>query len=155
LFSFENRGNFFILQKVEFNNRDFVKQMLLGCKPFAVTIKNKSYYLEKRKSQRTTGWILFGVGSALTLSGVIWASTQPNPFSTNQTDGSGSAAPYVMMIGGWVSMVASIPFFVSSHKNNLKAIQLSAGPKMEENGELIQMYAGRYQLAISFKLNLK
>ena len=73
------------------------------------SVKDKAYYLEKRKSQRTTGWIIFGVGGALTLSGIIWASTQPNPFSTNQS-GNTSSAPYVMLVGGFATMLASIPF---------------------------------------------
>ena len=117
-------------------------------------VKNKAYYLEKRKSQRTTGWILFGVGSALTISGIIWASTQPNPFSWTADQSNSSAAPYFMEIGGMVTMLASIPFFVSSHKNNLKAIQLSVGPKMEETSKIIQMYVGRYHPAISLNINL-
>ncbi len=123
--------------------------------PADTVVKNKEYYLEKRKSQRTTGWVLFGVGGALTISGIIWASTQPNPFSWTADNSKSSDAPYFMTIGGMVTMLASIPFFVSSHKNNLKAIQLSIGPKMEENGQLIKMYAGRYQPAISCKIILK
>ena len=119
----------------------------------ADSVKNRAYYLEKKKSQRTTGWILFGAGTAVTISGFIWVSTQPNPFSTNNPEGS-SNGPYIMIVSGWTIMAASIPFFVSSHKNNVKAMQLTVGPQMEENGRLIQMYAGKYQPAISLKLNL-
>ena len=113
----------------------------------ADTVKNKAYYQEKRITQRTTGWIFFGVGSAAVIIGVIMYSSQP--FLASDKDNTGAG----VMAAGAVSMLASIPFFVASHKSNLKAMQLSVGPKMERNDQLIQIYAARYQPAVSLRLN--
>ena len=115
----------------------------------ADTVKNKAYYLEKRSSQKTTGWIFFGFGAAALITGTIMYSSQPLLESDKDNTGG------VLVVAGAIGMLASIPFFVSSHHNNLKAMQLSVGPIMEKNDPLIQMYAGRYQPAISLKINLK
>ena len=115
----------------------------------ADTVKNKAYYMEKRSSMRTTGWVFFGFGSAAVIAGVIVYSSQPL-FATDK-DNTGA----VIAGAGAIGMLASIPFFISSHHYNLKAMQMSAGPKMEKNDPLIQMYAGRYQPAISLKINLR
>jgi len=115
----------------------------------ADTVKNKAYYLEKRSTQRTTGWIFFGFGAAAMITGTIMYASQPLLASDKDNTGG------VLVVAGAVGMLASIPFFISSHHNNLKAMEFSVAPKMEENDPLIQMYAGRYQPAISLKINLK
>jgi hypothetical protein len=107
------------------------------------TAKAREIYLEKSKSQKTVAWILLGAGTVSTIGGiyVAFAST--------------SDAGEIMFIAGLASIAGSIPLFIISHNNKQKALRLAIGPKIEENGQLIQMYAGRYQPAISFKLSLK
>ena len=122
----------------------------------ADTVKTRAYYLAKSKSQLTAGWIIFGVGAAATLTGVIVKTAQVSFYIvTIGTSSYNSNAPAILMIAGGACMLGSIPLFISSHDNKRKAIELSIAPKMEENGELVQMYTGRYQPAISIKLNLK
>ena len=121
----------------------------------ADTVENRQYYLGKSKSQKTAGWIIFGVGAAATLTGAIVRAAETSLYIvTIGTSSYSSNAPEILMIGGVVFMVGSIPLFISAHDNKLKAIQLSIGPKMEENAELIQMYVGKYQPAISLKIKL-
>jgi hypothetical protein len=113
------------------------------------TVKNKQYYLEKRSSQRTTGWIFFGLGAGAIIAGAIVYSSQP--ILSSDKDNTGG----VIMAVGAVGMLVSIPFFIASHQSNLKAMQLSVGPKLERNDPLIQMYAGKYQPAVSLKMNFR
>ncbi len=122
----------------------------------ADTVRNREYYLGKSKSQLTAGWILFGVGAAATLTGAIVRAAQVSFYIvTIGTSSNNSDAPVIIMIAGAACMLGSIPLFISSHDNKLKAIELSISPKMEENGELIQRCAGKYQPAISFRLSLR
>jgi hypothetical protein len=121
----------------------------------ADTAKNKDYYLGKRKSQLTAGWIIFGVGAATTLTGVIAKAAQVTSYIvTIGTSSTNSNAPEILMIAGTVCMVGSIPLFISAHDNKQKAIELSIGPKMEENDQMIQMFAGKYQPALSIRIKL-
>jgi hypothetical protein len=121
----------------------------------ADTVKNKEYYLGKRRSQLTAGWIIFGVGAAATLTGAIAKAAEVSAYIvTIGTSSTNSNAPEILMIAGVVCMVGSIPLFISAHDNKQKAMELSIGPKMEENGQMIQMYAGKYQPAISIRIRL-
>jgi hypothetical protein len=115
------------------------------------SVKNKEYYLEKRNTQRTTGWIFFGFGSAGVIVGAIVASSSSQSYFSSDYDNTGE----VIAFAGVLCMAASIPFFIASHHSNLKAMQLSVSPKMEKNDQIVQMYVGRYQPAISLKINLK
>ncbi len=118
-------------------------------------IKNKQYYLGKSKSQKTAGWIIFGVGATALLTGVFVRAAETSFYIiTIGSSSNSSNAPEILMIGGAVFMVGSIPLFISAHDNKLKAIQSSIGLKMEENAGLIQMYVGKYQPAISWKIKL-
>ena len=114
----------------------------------ADTTKNREYYLQKAKSQKTTAIVLISVGGAALFVGAL---TEYQHIYDNKI----SAGPAVLMIGGALCMLGSIPFFHSYHISKQKAAQLSVGPKMEENGKMIQIYAGRYQPAVSLKINLK
>jgi hypothetical protein len=115
---------------------------------FNDTALTKEGYLTKSKSQKTIAWILLGVGTAVTVTGLYVALS-------DWVNNPGSDAGEILFFTGLASMAGSIPFFIISNNNKQKALQISAGLKMQENGQLIQMYAGRYQPAISIKLNLK
>jgi len=121
----------------------------------AANVKNKQYYLGKSKSQKTVGWIIFGVGATALLTGLTVRTAETSFYIiTIGSSSNSSNAPEILMIGGVVFMVGSIPLFISAHDNKLKALELSIVPKMEENAELIQMYVGKYQPAISLKIKL-
>ncbi len=114
----------------------------------ADTTKNKEYYIQKAKSQKTTAWILLGGGLALTIGGTFLA------ISDYEKSSYSDAGP-IMFITGLACQLGSIPFFVIAHNNKRKALELFVGPKMEKNDQIVQMYVGRYQPAISLKINLK
>ena len=109
-----------------------------------------TYYFDKFESQKTTAWILLGAGAAVTTTGYIIFISQLNKSITGNTDAAES-----LIIGGAASMLASIPFFISSSHNMQKEIRFSISPKMEQNDKPIQLYAGKYQPAISLKIILK
>ncbi len=133
---------------------NFLLLMILGMSIYSQqipmdTVKNKEYYLQKKSTQRTTGWIFFGLGGAALITGTIMYASQPIFSSDKNNTGA------IIAGVGALSMLASIPFFISSHQSNLKAMQLSVSPKMEKNDQLIQKYVGVYQPAISLKINFK
>ena len=72
----------------------------------------KDYYLKKSKTQKAVAWILLSGGTALAVGGAI-------SFVHNDLYGSNSATDIsgFVMLGGVVSDIVSIPFFLSSAKN--------------------------------------
>ncbi len=112
--------------------------------------KNNTYYFDKSESQKTIAWILLGAGAVAATTGYITLVSQLN----NSIAGNNDVAGILIIVGG-ASMLASIPFFISSSRNMQREILFSIGPKMEQNDKLIQLYAGKYQPAISLKINLK
>ncbi|HLO83301.1 MAG TPA: hypothetical protein VK166_20200 [Chitinophagaceae bacterium] len=91
----------------------------------------KEDYLNKSKRQRTTGFVLLGIGAALTITGVLVINNNSdNPLDPNDVVNT-TAGAGVFLIGA-ISSVASIPFFISSVSNKKKAMKLSTGFKMEK-----------------------
>ena len=72
--------------------------------------------LAKAKSNRTTGWILFGVGTGSMIGGFVSALSSGLIFSTNPNKGKG------LFIAGAATSLASIPFFIAGgiHKHKAK-----------------------------------
>jgi hypothetical protein len=81
---------------------------------------DKAYYLQKKKNQQITGFVLLGAGA----TAVTIALITLDPFSE-------SSAGAVALIGGGAAMVASVPFFIAADKNKQKANALSAGVGFE------------------------
>ena len=71
-----------------------------------------TYYLKQSKQQKTIGWVLSGVGVTLTTVGVIQVTN--NLFTESH---SGEAA----MLAGVISIIATIPLYLSAAKNRRKA----------------------------------
>ena len=89
-------------------------------------------YLQKSKNQKKAAWIMLGGGAALVLTGVLLPrgeKTGWNPISGDEYENDGVCA--VFGLTGLVSMLGSIPFFISSGKNKRKAISSSVVFKME------------------------
>ena len=77
-------------------------------------VKDKAYYLDKSKNQKTAGWVLLGAGTAMMIGGGIAFS------NSSIFDESWGAGATVMTIGVPVALT-SIPFFISAAKNKGRA----------------------------------
>lgn len=102
----------------------FLMLFLFSVNAFNQTIPNnefsKEYYLKKSKNQKTTGWILLSGGTLMTVVGVIGFSDSWYSSSNSTTDAYG-----IIMLGGVVSGLGSIPFFIMSGNNARKAATIS------------------------------
>ncbi|MES2891939.1 MAG: hypothetical protein V4725_08005 [Bacteroidota bacterium] len=104
----------------------------------------------KSRSQRSTGFVLIGIGSAALAAGTILAAKElENIFEESKNEGL-IIALYAI---GAASLFGSIPFFVSAKKNKRLALSMSF--------ENIPRAPGLYNMAlqqsipsISFKLKL-
>jgi hypothetical protein len=110
---------------------------------------SKEYYLQKSKSQKSTGWILLGGGAALAIIGLIgFSSTFDIWDSSSESDSYG-----YLMLGGSVISLASIPMFISSGKNNRKAATISLNNQsilVPKQGSLVQNSQPSLSLKITF-----
>ncbi|MFV5702655.1 hypothetical protein ACM55F_12360 [Flavobacterium sp. XS2P12] len=102
----------------------FLILLLFTVNAFSQTIPDnefsKEYYLKKSKNQKTTGWILLSGGTIMTVVGVIGFSDSWYSSSNATTDAYG-----FIMLGGVVSGLGSIPFFIMSGNNARKAATIS------------------------------
>ena len=99
----------------------------------------KQDYIKKSKNQKTAAWVLLGGGFTLSTIGAltilpkagkdigyaillipnaITGTLQPEP-QNNYT------AQTILLIGGLMAMLSSIPLFIASGKNKTKAMSLS------------------------------
>ena len=76
--------------------------------------KSYSYYMQKRNTNNTIGWVC--LGSGLTLGAVGLLMDIGSAFN----HGSGSKGDAVA-VAGEIIAIASIPFFISAHHNKKKA----------------------------------
>jgi len=95
---------------------------------FSQQQRDRNYYLQKSKHQKTAAFILAGGGAVLIATGLLidkGAYTGQNPYtlwttSTHKNDGIKSA----FSAAGVVTMLCSIPFFIASSRNNQKAMKI-------------------------------
>ena len=86
-------------------------------------VPSKEYYLQKSESQKTTGWILLGGGTAMVVVGVIVAvNDNPGPYDIY---GSNFETGSFLMGAGLIADLVSIPFFISSGQNARRAAKIS------------------------------
>jgi len=106
----------------------------------------KTDYRKKSKNQKTTAWVLFGGGVAITTVSVVMASVKVTEdyvnviagvFSSEPVQENNYTAENILLITGTASMLASIPFFIASKKNKRNAMAMSANIKME-NARMLQ-----------------
>ena len=81
---------------------------------------SKDYYLTKSKNQKTTAWILLVGGTLMVVGGAISFGDNYYYGSDTATDVSG-----FIVLGGLLSDIASIPFFISSSKNKKRAVAIA------------------------------
>lgn len=92
---------------------------ILMCNVLCAQSGTKEYYLGKSKRQKTTGWILLGTGTAAIVSGLLIEA--PNRGTGNSQSYTGG----FLEVGGILSALTSIPFFIGSSKNKKKATTLA------------------------------
>lgn len=81
---------------------------------------SKEDYLQKSKSQKTTGWVLLAGGTTMAVAGAIIMDNS-DIFDSNSNFDMGG----YLFLGGLAADLASIPFFISSAKNARKAATIS------------------------------
>lgn len=85
------------------------------------TTLSKEDYLLKSKRQQTTGWILLAGGSTVAVVGII-AFSQLDLWESSDSEWNTAG---FLLIGGVVTGLISIPFFVNSSRNARKAAVIS------------------------------
>jgi hypothetical protein len=81
---------------------------------------SKEDYLQKSKTQKTTGWVFLSAGIAITAVGVIGFNNTYDDWNDNSTDTYGA-----LVLTGPLIALGSIPFFISSGSSARKAATLS------------------------------
>lgn len=81
-------------------------------------IRNKDFYLQKSKNQKTVFYVFASTGTALIITGIILGAAHNDPDTEYYTGG-------FIAAGGFAALAASLPFFIASNKNKRKAMSLS------------------------------
>ena len=81
---------------------------------------SKDYFLQKSKKQKTAAWILLGGGTAIAVGGFA-------TFDSSWDSGSASTTDIAGVIGtvGFLTSLASIPYFISAGKNKKTAMSIT------------------------------
>lgn len=81
---------------------------------------SKDYFLQKSKKQKTAAWILLGGGTAMAVGGFA-------TFDSSWDSGSDSTTDIAGVIGtvGFLTSLASIPYFISAGKNKKTAMSIT------------------------------
>ena len=101
-----------------------------------LVVKDKAYYLNKSKNQKTAAWILAGLGGAMMVGGAIGFAQNFEVF------GPGGETEAAIMIAGAPVALASIPFFISAARNKGRA-EVLVGPQLQP----LRLYGGNSRLA--------
>lgn len=108
--------------------------------------------LQKSRNKKAVAWVLFGAGAGLGIAGLavgesaighLWSDPLDRTASRTTTGGA-------LILAGGVSMLGSIPFFISSAKNKRRAL-LSV-----DNGSVIPgpMLHRQNLIAVALRINL-
>jgi hypothetical protein len=108
------------------------------------------YYFQKSVVQKRTGFNLLGFGAGFMVIGGILSLTTNDPLEESSTVGA------IMVVGGGLTALASIPFFISSGNNLKKANSMSLGLKMirTDPGGIYNSHLS-YVPSVSIKIGLK
>ncbi len=129
----------------------FVVEMTeLHAQQSVLPARDKSYYLQKSKSQKTAAFLLLGGGATATALGIIWAS---NDARDNGIFSSDFDAQLIVITAGVLAGVGSIVLFVSSSHNYEKAMMLSARFKTEPLLGKLPVYPSHPLQGISLVVN--
>jgi hypothetical protein len=118
----------------------------------------KQDYLERSKHQQTAAWILVAGGGGIALAGAIstadkWGEDMENLLTPEPSND--YTAEYILLIGGTIVALSSIPLFIASNKNKRLGISLKTAIKMEDINTVYRYsLVHRYYPALSLKINL-
>jgi hypothetical protein len=109
---------------------------------------SKEDYLQKSKTQKTTGWVFLSAGIAITAVGVIGFNNTYDDWNDNSTDTYGA-----LVLTGPLIALGSIPFFISSGSSARKAATLSLNYQpilIPNQGSLAQSSQPALSVTITF-----
>jgi hypothetical protein len=113
----------------------------------------KQDYLQKSNNKKKVGWIMFGGGTTLLLTGIIISRGEIIHESFWGPDYKNDGIKGTFYFCGTLSMLGSIPFFISSHHNKKKAASLSFKNEMVPGiYKSSLVYNSVPSLALKFKL---
>ena len=112
--------------------------------------------LQKSKNKKKVGWIMAGGGATLLLTGIIIPRGEIIPNNSillilpeYKNDG----IKFSFLLTGTLSMLGSIPFFISSHHNKKKAASLSfKNEPVQQINKSSMVYGNIPSLTLKFKL---
>ena len=113
------------------------------------SIHTKQFYLNKSKSQKTTGFVLLAGDAALSVAGAIVFAQN---YTFDDDDYERSQVGGVMAAIGSAAMLVSIPFFISSKTNSRRAA-LAFGTQTVPQ-QMPYRFAVQRQPSIGVKINL-
>jgi hypothetical protein len=94
-------------------------------------LESKEFYLNKSKKQKTEGWYFLGIGTTFIIVGTIGFVNETNKTPNDVVSGVDSFLKAglfgAVILGGIVSDLISVPFFISSSQNKKMAAILSFG----------------------------
>lgn len=107
----------------------------------------------KSRSQKSTAFIMLGLGAATTALGAI--VFEENFTVLGESNNNAVTGSVVMAIAGGLSMLGSIPFFVASANNKQKAIAVGGIIKIERiiSGNFKQAGTDKYP-ALAVRINI-
>lgn len=101
---------------------------------------SRQEYLQKSKTQRTAGWIFLGIG----IASIAAVSSGEKSFETTGT---------VAVLGG-LSVLGSIPLFISAAQNKTRAKAVSAFWQLENMpGQNYDAYKHLYLASLSIRVD--
>ncbi|RYZ30217.1 MAG: hypothetical protein EOO10_03585 [Chitinophagaceae bacterium] len=102
--------------------------------------------LKKSRTQRTTGFVLLGLGAATT---VVGFSIGVNHFFTDLIEGRKQVSGTGAIVAGLVMMAGSIPFFSEARKNRRAGLSVSTFPKWQMNNQQTFTFQSSIQMSIT------
>lgn len=93
-------------------------------------MKVRDDLLQKSKNQKTTAFLMLGLGAAAAVAGTIIFEQNFDIWDDSNDQAAGTGA--VLATAGGLSMLGSIPFFIASSKNKGRAMGMSAGIRVEK-----------------------
>lgn len=110
----------------------------------------KNNYLQKSKNQKTVAWVLLGTGAVIDIIGI---ATYPGGVLLSPSEKQREKTAIWLIAAGSATMLASIPFFVSAHKNKKKALSVTINTQQFRQLNKSKLYAVNYP-ALTLKVRL-
>lgn len=113
------------------------------------SVYTREYYIQKSKDNKTAGNIFLFGGLGLSLVGIL--SSGGGSSDGIKTDYTGPA----LFLAGLAGALISIPCYISSRQNLLKALKLSAGTVRVSGVPQCGIRTGIVQPALVLRLNIR